>query len=280
MQGQVRIDEFVFVLLAGIVLILIFIFAWGIPPAEEKAPPVPPPVIGEVPIRAVYEPGVVEIKYALGLDILTSKENVEVAAGLFTSEEISLVATLTEGKLAEVTDAFVVIIVESTNKLKPLIITVNEKEIYRDIPEPGTLLIPVGKDLLKLKNIVTIKTEFPGILKFWQTSKYRLEEAKFGVNIFGPAFKDYEFSLEKYVIKYFKYGRLEYDVVDRIKEKNLIVKINDQQLLKGVQLIGSYERSFGPAYVKEGKNVLSFSAEPGAEYKLKNIVLTIVYERR
>lgn len=280
MQAQVRIDEFVFVLLAGLVLILIFMFAWVTPPPEEK-PPVTVPPIGEVSLPVVYEPTIVEIKYALGLEVLTSKENVEVAAGLITSEEINLVVMLTEGKLAEITDAFVVIIVDYTNKLKPLIVTVNEKEIYRDVPEPGTLYLQVEKDLLKLKNIVTIKTEFPGILKFWQTSRYKLGEAKFGVNIYGPAFRDFEFTLEKHAVKYFKYGKLEFEVVDREKEKNLIVKINDQLLVKGVALIREkYERTFGPGYVKEGKNVLSFSTEPDGKYKLKDITLTIVYERK
>jgi hypothetical protein len=279
MKGQIKIDEFVFVLLAGLVLILIFMFAWTTPPEERVN--VTTPNVSEISLPVIYEPREIEVKYALGLNILASKENVEVASGLLTSKEINLVGEISEGKLAEVTDAFIVIIVDSTNILKPLIVTVNEKEVYRDTPQPGTLYIPIEKNILKIKNIITIRTEFPGLLQFWKTSKYEVKEAKFGVNIYGPAFKDFEFELDKEIFQNFKHAKLEFNVLDRDKKANLVIKINDYLIWRDVASIGKFEKVIDyKRFFKEGKNVLSFSAEPDVTYKLKDISFMIVYQKR
>jgi hypothetical protein len=279
MKGQIKVDEFVFVLLAGLVLILIFMFAWTVPPEEKANVTATKP--GEVPLQLIYEPREMEVKYALGLEMLDSKENVEVASSLLTSKEINLVGEISEGKLAEATDAFVVLIIDSTNMLKPLVVTVNEKEIYRDVPQPGSLYLSIKKELLRTKNIVTIKTEFPGWLQFWKTSRYELKEAKFGINVYGPAFKDFEFNLEKEVLQNFKYAKLEFDVSNRVGNANLVIKINDYLIWRDVAKIGKFEKVIDyKRFFKEGKNVLSFSAEPTVTYKLKDISFTLVYERR
>jgi hypothetical protein len=279
MKGQTKVDEFVFVLLAGLILILIFIFAWTTP-SEEK-PNVTLGKGGEVSVQLIYEPREIEIKYALGLEVLDSKKDVEVSASLFDSKEVNLISEITEGKLAEITEAFIVIIIDSTNQLKPLIVTLNDKEIYKDFPQVGTLYIPIKKDLLKAKNVVTIRTEFPGWLQFWRTSKYQLKEAKIGVNVYGPAFKDFEFNLDREALQNFKYAKLEFEVSDRAGSANLAIKINDYLVWRDIAKIGKFEKVLDyKRFFKEGKNVLSFSAEPTVTYKLKDISFTLVYQRR
>jgi hypothetical protein len=280
MKGQIKIDEFIFVLLAGLVLILIFMFAWTVP-SEEKAN-ITTARPGEVSLPLIYEPREIEIRYAWGLNIRDSKENVEVTAPVIgTPKEVNLIGEINEEELREVTDAFVAIIVDSTNKLKPLIVTVNEKEIYKDTPQPGTLLLHVEKSLLKTKNIITIKTEPPAWFQFWKTSKYELKEAKFGIYTHGVAFKDFEFELEKDVFRNFKYTKLEFDVLDRVGDANLMIKINDYLIWRDVVRIGKFEKVIDyKRFFKEGKNILSFSAEPTVTYKLKDISFTVVYERR
>ncbi len=276
-KSQVKIDEFAFVLLAGLVLMVIFMWAWTQPPASN-ATTTPG---GEEMLRVVYEPSEFSIKYAIGVTTLASKENVEASSGLFSSKDVSLTVTLDEERLGEIKECFLVIDVDTSNALAPLVVEVNGQEVYRNTVKAGTLMIPVKKELFYVgNNLVVIRAEFPGISQFWKTNSYSFKEVKLQAGISGVFTKKFEFWLDKLQAQYFKYGKLQYTVVDRKGNGKLEVRLNGQLLEKGLALIGEHEKVFGEGLVKEGRNVLTFSTEPDTEYTIKDVVLTISYLKK
>jgi hypothetical protein len=281
-MAEMKMDEFAFVLLAGLVMIILFIVVW--PPTGEK---------GNVTVSEgdrivkLIDGRDAKVEYAFGLEVLAEKNDQEVAEPFIgKSRPLNLIATISEDKLRKnVTDAFIRIVVEDTNKLKPLVVTVNEKEVYRDYPTPGELLISVNPSLLKTNNIITIKTESPGWLQFWKTSYYKLALVKFGINYFGVAYKEFTFDVEDAWIKNFKYGRLEFVVENMEGRAPLIVKLNDKVIYRETPKLGRVEREFretgltaGYVFFKVGTNVLTLSTEPTATYNIKNILLSLIYK--
>lgn len=216
------------------------------------------------------------VSYAIGTDVLTSKRDVEVYQGVFSSKDVNLVhESMDDGKYAIVNSGFISLLIEDANEAGELIIELNGEEIFKSKQGIGELIIPLNKDQIKKANTVKIKAGGPGFA-FWATNSFKIKTAKFAVNYKSTPSVDKEFNLEtKEVIK-FRFGKVSFRVDEFTKSNDMIIKVNNVRIFRGVPL-NPFEIDFENVPLNVGVNTITFFLDREAKYDLSNVILTIVY---
>lgn len=221
-----------------------------------------------------------KVSYLVGPETVDSMNNFEISKSYLSENSATLVGIIDQDKLNIVTDGFIRLVVESKNDAGDLIIIFNDKEVFKQNPGYGEVIVPISKDMIKRSNVVQIKADNPG-LKFWMSNVYRFRTAEFGINVQGISFKDLTFNLDENDITNFKFGKISFKVTDYNPNalNDLIIKINDNLVYKGAPSLGAFPPVVfdkNKAGLNTGENILSFSVESEAFYQLTDVRLVIV----
>jgi hypothetical protein len=285
MLSKKGIDEFAFVLIAGLIFISIMLITWGTGPTPEENITENITVTPTVSIVGLYTQdipkqywiGEFKVSYGVGSEILFSKKDFTLKKGLFESKPMRVTVKIDPEKFSFVNSGFLVINIEDTNMAGDLIIYINNQRIRSVKPTLGEISIPVKKEYLKEDNVIEIKAGSPG-WKFWVTTIYKIAEIKFGINIYGVQEKVSSFDVTKSQIENFKLARLEFELHDYNAAGDLIVKINNNIIYEGIpQKFFSMDFSLEDLGLVEGTNTISFSTELDAFYEIDDARLTIIH---
>jgi hypothetical protein len=272
-------DEFIFVLMAGLLMIGILLVAWG-EPGENGVNGTQvlienPFSIGTFPrdVPRQISLGDFTVSYAVGSEVLETRNNVEIEG----KESISMSSTI-EQDMSMVTGGFLNIHVRETNQKGELIVTFNQEEIFNQQASAGKVEIPIGKELLSDYNVVEIKTSGPGFLGL-SSPYYNLDKVEFGLNFYGNIEKMEEFHVHQEELNNFRSGEVSFVLDQQKGDGDLIVEINNYRIFQGKPSLNFYQ-NFNQFDVglRNGINTISFSAESGATYEIENAVLTIIRE--
>lgn len=275
MPEERRIDEFVFILMAGLVLIsVIIVFQYSQNQTENAANQTT--VQGNLKI---FNFGDFKIEYQIGTETLLSKDNLDVKKGIFSEKFYGFVFEITSDKLAKIQTVNLIIEITSTNKLGRLVILINDKEVYNDFADVGRLNLEIDKGLLRENNKIFIKVE-RATWKFWQDAFY-LVSFKLNINYFGQSSKDFIFTFDENDLKKFDKVFVQFRVNEDESTRygNLIVYLNKGEIYKSVPpLLVNLTIDF-PGKFKMGKNVLEFRTEPNSVYKIEDLTLILVKKK-
>ena len=275
------IDEFAFVLLAGLIMIIVMLLIWGIP--SEVTENVTENVSGVFVVGARPQDvprniriGDFSVSYAIGSKILNEEKNIEVKKGMFVDKYYKTSVRI-EQDMDSVTGAFIILDVLDTNSEGNLIVKVNGKVVFDQKVQSGEVNVPVDKSYLEFYNTIEISTSSPG-WKFWAVSFYYMDRLKFGINFFGNLEKQESFIVYENELQNFKRGEVSLYIDSTEGDGNLIIDVNGHTIYKGKnlgQLIQPFQ-IFDVGLVR-GTNTITFSAEKGASYKIDDAEIIITH---
>jgi hypothetical protein len=220
------------------------------------------------------------ISFVTGGRTLDSKQNVEVSKGYFSEKYVNLVGLVEDREMPIVTGGYIKLVIEDTNNLANLIVSLNDQEMYSSKVNIGELKIPFDKSLIKRTNVVTIKTDTPGWM-FWTSSYYKIKSVEIVANFEGTFTKDVPFSLEKEEIDKFDHFQLSARIRNHSTPmQELLIKVNDQLVFIERPPISLINITFskdilGNSLSLKSDNVISFSIENPGFYDIANAVLTV-----
>jgi hypothetical protein len=280
MKGQVplKIDEFAFVLLAGLFLMIILMLTWAAQPAQNitNVSNVTGIIVTAEEVSRFVSLGDFSISYILGSATLAEKNNVEAIKGYTVYYPVNLVAVVPEDRLSITTSGSIEIIVEDTNSAGNLIVEFNGEEVFNKKIYPQQISLPVEKEKIKSSNTITIKAGSPG-WKFWMNTVYKIKSIKFKINFHGTFFKNFQFVLEPEEVSKFKFGRVSFRVKNfTLPLNDMIIRINERIFFRGLPTT-YFSKDFGSEiYLAPGINNITFSVEKDAFYELADTTLIIV----
>lgn len=282
-RGQGKIDEFVFVLLAGLIMIIAMLLIWGTP-SEEGKENISENMTGVFVIGARIQDvprhiriGDFSVSYEVGSETIAEKRNVEVRSGIWEDKHETISGEILKDMVL-VTDGFITIQVSDTNSEGNLIVKINNQVVFDQKVDPGKVNIPVEKTYLADYNVIDISTSKPG-WKFWVTSFYKMDKIEFGINYFGNVEKHEIFTVHESELQNFKSGIVTFFVEDVSGTGDLNIEINGYSIFKG-RPIRRFSRAFElfDVGLVKGTNSIKFSTEQGTSYNIDDAELTIVHE--
>ncbi len=286
MAAEKKIDEFVFVLITGLLMIIAMLYTWGVEESgttdTENGENVS--ISGLFSISGQAQDGSRNIQlgdftvsYTSGKKILGERSNAVITKGLLEDKSIKISGN-TDGSLSLVTDGYIIVDVLDTNSEGPLVVKVNNHEVYNQLAPVGRVTIEVDSDYIDEYNVLEISTAYTGWM-FWKSSYYRLDNVQFGLDLFGVAEKRETFSVLEGEVINFKDAWIDGYVQDRGGDGNLMVKINGYEIYKARPL-GNIKIGFDKLDVGliRGLNTVSFSAERDTTYTVKYAGITLVHE--
>ncbi|MBU5689677.1 MAG: hypothetical protein QXM68_00855 [Candidatus Aenigmatarchaeota archaeon] len=285
-KAQAKPDEFIWVLFAGILAIIMMVFFWGMPNSNQEnqtsnataSLPEGAFTIGtyKEDVPRVIRIGDFGISHSAGSSVIASKKYIEVSKGIFEDKRFSFSGEIGEN-LNDIIDGWIVVDVLDTSSGN-LIIKFNNEVVYREKSSPGRIYVNVDKNLIKNFNVIEISSGMPG-LQFWSTSVYRIEKAEFGINVYGNVKKTYDFELYASELKNFAKGSVKFNVDEREGNGNLIIKINGKNFFNGIPS-GSFSHDFEifDVGLVNGINTIEFSTERDTSYKLDDVEILIAHK--
>lgn len=223
------------------------------------------------------------VSYTKGTDVLDSREDVSVSNGYFSARSMALTGLITAEKLSITTGGSIHLLIEDTNKVGSLIVSINDHEIYNKIVSAGEIFIPIEKDLIERSNTVTVSAGLPG-WKFWTSTVYNILAAEFSVDYDGAFAQTFNISMTKNEVDNFKQFNLYYRVRSYdVPLSDMMIKVNNQIVYWDTPPLAFFDMSlsedmFGnPLYLSEGINTITFLFEEEAFYTIADAMLTIEY---
>jgi len=279
-KGQGKVDEFAFVLLAGLVLIIIMMVAFTVPQGGNETNITNATEINfsANDIPRFINLGDFTVSYSLGSDVVGQKRNVEVRAGWGGSSRVNVVGVVPSEKLPITNSGFIEIIVDDSSQNGNLIVEFNGQIVFNQKVGPGRVSIQLTKDQIKDSNVVTIRSGSPG-WKFWETTIYKLTSVKFGINFQGTSFKTFQFTMTTDDVSKFRFGRLSFRITSSTTPSDMLITINDQRFFRGIPP-SAFIKDFGSEVnLVPNVNNITFSVSKASSYDLADVTLMIVRSR-
>jgi len=283
LKAQGKIDEFAFVLLAGLIMIIVMLLIWGIP-SEETGTNITegnitaPFVVGSQPqdVPRTIRIGDFSVSYAAGSKIINEQNNVKIEKGMFNNKYHKYSVAIDED-MDSVTGGYVIIDVLDTNSLGDLVLKVNNRVVYDQKFEAGEINIAIDKVYLLSYNIIEVSTTGPG-WQFWTSSFYYMDKIKFGINYYGNLQKQETFTVYDNELQNFKSGSVNFYVMNAEGSGNLMIDINEHNIYKG-QAAGDVNKPFSIFDVGliRGQNTVAFSTEKGTAYNIDDAAIVITH---
>lgn len=278
-MAESKVDEFAFVLLAGLILIIIMMLSFTAPPqvkTNRTNETITGVNVSANDISRFINMGDFAVTYDLGQDTLVEKKNVVVSRGFSSEKHVNMVGIVTNDKLAITTSGFIDIIVDDSSEDGNLIVTLNDNEVFNKKVGPGRVAIPLKQDQIKDTNVVTIKCGSPG-WKFWANTVYEISSAKMGINFQGINFKTFSFVMSTEEVSKFKFGRITFNAKSTSPMKNdLVIKINDNTIFRGVPPQTFIKDFDNKIYLAPAANNITFSVDKATSYELTDVTLVLV----
>ena len=189
-MAESHMDEFFFVMLVGLLMMIVMIIMWGESDITDTNSTDLEDIEGEFTIGTfesenprVIRFGDFDISFSLGSSSVTEQSDIYVKKSLFSEQNRKISAQI-ENDISEVTSAYLIIDVLDTNSQGKLVIKINGDTIYSEITNTGRKEIPIDKAYLEEYNVIEISSSSPGI-KIWSSSYYEIENLEFGIKFFG-----------------------------------------------------------------------------------------------
>lgn len=276
---ETKIDEFAFVLLAGLVLIIIMMVSFTSPtPGTTTGNETTTGynITGGGDISRFINMGDFEVTYDLGQDTIVEKKNIEISKGFSSEKHVNMVGTVTNDKLAITTSGLIEIIVDDASGDGNLVVVLNDNELFNKKVGPGRVSIELKPDQIKDTNVVTIKASSSS-WKFWENTVYDISSAKMAINFQGINFKTFSFPMSSEEVLKFKFGRLQFNAKSVSTVKNdLIIKLNDKTIFRGVPPSNFIQDFSNDVYLSSDVNNMTFSVNKATSYELSDVILILV----
>ena len=272
-------DEFIFVLLAGLIFIGVLIVVWGVPGEEgvngNQTIISEPFSIGMFPkdVARQVSIGDFKVSYAVGSGVLEAKRDVSVSS----KEKFSMSGAIDQD-MSVVTGGFLNVYVRETNQQGNLIVKVNGKEVFNQRVTAGKIEIPLQKEDLTDYNIIEVSASGAG-WKFWVTPYYKIDRVEFGASFYGNLAKTEEFQVYPDELNNFRSAEVSFKLKDYSGDGDMIISINSRRIFSGQPNL-DFHQSFIQYDVglTRGLSSISFSAESGASYDIGDAVVSIIRE--
>jgi len=277
------IDEFAFVLVAGLIMIVVMLLIWSVP-SEEGEKNATENVTEIFVIGAQFQDvpryiriGDFPISYQVGSEGLSERRNIEIRKGVWEDKHESMGGEISKN-MEQVTGGFIIIQVLDTNSEGDLVVKINEEVVFDQKVTSGKIEIPIAKSLLVYYNVIEVSTTSPG-WKFWTSSYYIIDKIEFGIDFFGNVERQEAFTVYENELEDFKSGLVSFYVDDVQGEGDLIIEINGYQIFKG-RPTTSFTKSFGlfDVGLVKGINTITFSTEQETSYDIDNVNIVITHE--
>ncbi len=202
-----------------------------------------------------------------GEELVQSITNGTVSGGLVSSVDESISFELP--KVADVSEGTIDLHVIDTNLYGPLIIKVNDYEVYSGYPRKGDHTIKFPPEVLKLNNVIDIKAGSPG-LRFWAPTIY-VFDANFSVSYFSKKTLDTTFDLTE-KLEDIEKVKVVVNVGNKRGTGKIIVRLNGAAIYAG---FGTSGTEFSKIYLKEGENKVEISTQTDAVYTVDLVEIDV-----
>ncbi len=193
----------------------------------------------------------------------------EVSNGIFAVDEKRIGFQVSD--IEEVFDSFLKLKVWNANYYGKLVILINEKEVYRDHPPVGEILIGFDNSILERNNILEIGAESSG-WRLWAPTVY-IFDLDVVVDYTGERAKSFTFDLTDKEKNYLNRARI-IVYADREGPGKLDVMVNDVKIYSGVTTIYT---DFSTNTLKAGNNTIKFSTEPNTRYEVSSAEIILFF---
>jgi hypothetical protein len=254
------LDDFVYVLIAAVVLITIFIVIS--PYISQVAPK------GEVKVVESFSLGKVGFSTSVPTkninlgsftvgepqrELLKKIVKMDISAGLTSSEERNVFIHIPEWLMESKRGIVIKFDLKDTNKYGNIVIIWNGKEIVNDRLSPRKYEFHIEPKYVQASNTLKVKANGPGLL-FWASTIYEIED--FTVELeYGPS-KLFHFTLLNKELESFKNGKIEFFARS---SSNLVIKINGVEIFNKVpDGVETAEFDISKVPLTRGENIITF----------------------
>ncbi|MEM5778301.1 MAG: hypothetical protein QXD43_00495 [Candidatus Aenigmatarchaeota archaeon] len=255
--------DFVPVLIAAVLSLVILLLAFG------GSVLFTPTRTGTVlPSKTIVLGQDLVVMYVEGQRNITSLKG-EVSQGLFSSSNKK--ADFIVENYKDAAEGVIKLKVWNSNYYGALIIKVNDKEVYRGVPEIGEKTITFDGSILKSSNTIEIEAESSG-WKIWAPTVY-IFDADLSVNYLGKKTQSLSFDLTNLEVANVNRARL-LIFGTRNGEGNLIVKLNGREIFSGYTTIYT---DFAVDNLVVGNNTLELSTEKNTIYNITSVQIVLFF---
>jgi len=276
-MAEVKIDSFVYVLIAAIIVLVVALaFFASIPPggiglvtSVENFTLGGVGFTGESMIMQNYGTfGVGDVS----TDTLKKTPQIQVSSSYFGSQNGNMEVNLLNAYVPVSRQVIITYRVHDAAAYGNLVIKWNGLELYNGKASKGVQTLHVAHEYINEHNSLQIYCEGPGIF-FWASTVYVLRD--FQVDLDYGNMKLLPFTLSAKEVETFKNGALEFNNMYGGTGR-LFVKLNGQTIFSGTP--GSSESAkfdmFTGVGISPGNNMIALSTEEGT-FRLSNVVLKI-----
>lgn len=252
--------EFIPILLVAVLLLLVLFIGFGMLAAPEA-----------------YRPVEMRREITLGEDFTVSYRPPEqevaslegtVSKGLISQVDKSISFDVLE--LEGISSAKINLKVQNTNLYGPLIIYINNNEIYNGYARIGDHSIYFNKDYLQTSNALDIQAESSG-WKFWAPTMY-IFNAKVSVNYKGSGGQVFHFYLNESEMKNIDRPELTIIIQRRNGRGLLTATVNGKNVYRDFVNKGEF---FSKDYLKLGENIVALSTEPDTSFDVRSAEIVL-----
>lgn len=276
-------EEFVYVLLAGVAIFLIAGLLVGIPPLGGQE---------EIKTQTLFEEDFGSIgkvnttfrrirmnDFSVGVTrsnrTVEEVEEVEIKNGFFGENSRTIKFDAENPK-----SAYLSFEVYDTNLYGDLKVIVNGEEDVSSKMMTGITPNLKLENVKKGKNTVKIKAEGPG-LRFWAPNLYILKDLELKVNDYGHHSFSKVFNVFEYELRGFSHGEFKFFVDEARRNSNLDLKVNGRKIYsqKPLRRPLPYRVRFqaNNTDLNLGENTFKFSTGENSEYHIDNPRLNLFY---
>jgi len=280
-KAQGKIDEFAFVLLAGLIMIIVMLLIWGTSSDDTttnitEGNITAPFVVGAQPqnVPRSIRLGDFSVSYAVGSKTINEQNNKNIEKSMLKDTRHKFSVVIDED-MDIVTGGYLILDILDTNSMGNLVVKINNNIVHDEKVSSGQTKIEINENNLLSYNIIELSSTGPG-WQFWASSYYYIERIQFGINYYGDLQKQDTFTVYDDELRNFKSGSVNFYVTNSEGTGNLMIDINGHNVYNG-QPTGEISQPFSIFDVGlfRGQNTVSFSAERGSSYEIDDAEIVI-----
>lgn len=286
-------DDFVYVLIGGLMLFTIAFAIMGQGPSSEFGSGSQAAEMAGAGVREILaskdvinlgteskqsvrtmDLGSFSVGYSLEEETIESQDKIEVKRSVLVNQEGALSFS---GEKAR--KAYVSFTVAQTNRYGALIIEVNGKPLETKISELGNYRLELV-NVNAGENTVKFSCESSGA-KFWAPTTYVLTDIELIIETEAKKEKQIPFNVYGYEFDDWDKAKVSFEVKQSVRNAPLSIEVNGRQVYSEMPSSSAkkYEKEFSKleASIKKGENTIVFKTAEGGDYQIQNAGLQIFF---
>lgn len=208
-----------------------------------------------------------------GTPLIDQRRIIEVAKGIITTEEHTVKFSVPPETIDELDSATILLTIDDSNYYGPLIVTVNNQEIWNEISEEDDLEIEIPLNVLQTENSIKISAGSSG-WKIWAPTVYEISNLKVIEAIATDESRSFAFSVDEEDIEDFYLGRVYVgSMKPQIAGELTIILNNENVVYRGIPGTGAFMTTFASGIRRE--NSIEFKLLEEAYYEMGNVEVII-----